>query len=433
MKTLKKFLSVVLSVMMVAAFVPMISASALTGRFFVLEGEQYHYSGAPLVFDENTPDTINEEQKWAWDQETLTLTLNGVNLTHGNLSGCIEFKNPADPATVYTINFKGTNTLSRNIIGNYNTNFIFKGEEDAVLNINDPDMMCIYGSEITFESGTVNLKSLVWGDKKITLNGGTLNIDTRDDSSAKIRGLVTLSDGLIEINGGAYNFYSIITSSNEPAAIYVNNEDRENCTDYGIKINGGDIYLENCIGIAALYKSVYVDNYGKGSIEFKDVPIAFLVNCGANAGEFYIKSVDMTANNVDTPSDIIDKLSKVHNNVTKKIGDADYTRVDAALESIPNELTGVSLGNIMALIEAKNAVNYNLDCFEQAKVDEMAEKLEKVVAKILDEVPEEPSDPVDPPAEDPGDEEVSWFVKLIRAIAGIFKTVFNFLFGWIGK
>ena len=90
----------------------------------------------------------------------------------------------------------------------------------------------------------------------------------------------------------------------------------------------------------------------------------------------------------------------------------------------------------MALIEAKNAVNYNCDCFEQAKVDEMAEKLESIVQKILDEVPEEPeepSDPADPPAEDPGDEEVSWFAKLIRAIAGFFKTVFNFIFGWIGK
>lgn len=414
MNTYKKILAVILSVILITAFVPSFAFAA---------NEE-----ATLLFNESTASTVNEEDGWEWIQESLTLKFNNASVSEH-----IEFEEPIDPQAYYTVEFYGTSTLDFAVKGNYDTNITFKGAEDAVLNVGGSSYGSIYGGNIVFESGTINLISFVWGVDSIVINGGTLNIDHSDSKESAARGLLTHSDGTVIINGGKYNFYGNFNGSNEPAAIMVQNESMENSGVQGIKILGGDIYIKDaCVGIGTFYRSILVDNGSTGSITFDNVYFPFFDNCGAQTAEILIESANFISEAHDT-DDFRSGIYRISQNVTVRIGDADYTRVEAALASIPNELTGVSLGNIMALIEAKNAINYNLDCFEQEKVDEMADKLESVVQKILDEVPEEPSDPVDPPSDEPGDEEVSWFVKLIRAIGNIFKTVFSFLFGWIGK
>lgn len=426
MNTCKKIISVLLSIVLIAAFVPSFAFAA---------GQPD--KGATYYFSEDTESTSNAEEGWEWNKDTLTLILNNASIMKKGEENCsVEFKEPVDPEAYYTVEFSGTSTLQFSIKGVYDTNIRFKGAEDGVLNIIGTGLYSIYSGSILFESGTVNAKSTVWGTNSIVINGGTLNIDYSKSSDAAARGLLTHTDGKITINGGKFNFYGNFTGNNEPAAIMAQNESREGSALQAIEITGGDIVIKDCaVGIGVFFRSILVDNAKTGSITFDNVFYPFFDNCGADAGEIYIKSANFISDTL-TVKDFRENIYRTSANVTVKIGKADYSEVEAALESIPNELTGVSLGNIMALIEAKNAVNYNCDCFEQAKVDEMAEKLESIVQKILDEVPEEPeepSDPADPPAEDPGDEEVSWFVKLIRAIAGFFKTVFNFIFGWIGK
>lgn len=425
MRNLRKILAVILSVMMVMAFVPAFSANA----------ESEGYRGSYLVFSESTPSTVNEEQKWEWVQETLTLKLNGVDLKpDGEQNVCIDFEEPIDPNAVYTVEFYGENKVLKSIEGNYDTNITFKGAEDAVLTVVDEGLSAIYGANIIVESGTINLDTMIWAHRSFVLNGGTVNIDTSWDSADAPRGIMTFSDGEIVFNGGKYNFYGNFNGKNQPVAILVQNESMEDCAVQAIKINGGDIYIKDAyIGIGSLFRSVLIDNAGKGTITFEDVGVGIFLNSGKYASELYIKSADIVSNTV--PADKISTdIYTTTVNVTVRIGEADYSRVEAALNSIPNELTGVSLGNTMALIEAKNSVVYGLSCFEQEKVDAMADKLEKIVQKILDEVPEEPEepeDPADPPSDEP--EEPNWFIRLIRAIVNAFKTVFSFLFGWIFK
>ena len=179
MNTCKKIISVLLSIVLIAAFVPSFAFAA---------GQPD--KGATYYFSEDTESTSNAEEGWEWNKDTLTLILNNASIMKKGEENCsVEFKEPVDPEAYYTVEFSGTSTLQFSIKGVYDTNIRFKGAEDGVLNIIGTGLYSIYSGSILFESGTVNAKSTVWGTNSIVINGGTLNIDYSKSSDAAARGL----------------------------------------------------------------------------------------------------------------------------------------------------------------------------------------------------------------------------------------------------
>lgn len=434
----KKILAVMLSALMLVSVITVFASAtetAVTPRL----GE--------LLINESTDSVVNEAEGWEWNKETLTLTLNGVDFRKGSESGgyCIEFEELIDPDANYTVVFNGENTLNSwnsGIHGNWDTNITFRGAEDGVLNIVGYCLNnAIYGGHLVFESGTINLEGQIWGDDSVVVNGGTINIDTTNTPSdnGNDNGIITIT-GEIEINGGTYNFTTNPNGGN--MALLAQNEDMTDSDLEYIRINGGDLTIENAYyGIGSLYRSVLINNGKNGSITFKNCRYYFY----ANHGDINIKSAKFIHDEGLTQEQIDAKLALLYNEANVNIADADYSRIDAALDAIPDDFRGASLKNILELIDARNSVVYGLNCFEQDKVDGYAEALEAVVAKILAEVPEEeppvednpPAEdnpPVEdnPPADDEPVEEDNWFVRILKAIVNFFKTIFDFLFGWIG-
>lgn len=82
---------------------------------------------------------------------------------------------------------------------------------------------------------------------------------------------------------------------------------------------------------------------------------------------------------------------------------ADYSKVDAAIKSIPSDLSIYTDESVKAVTDAKNAVKGDLDITKQSEVDAMAKAITDAVAK-LEKKPEDPK-PVDPKPEDPKPED----------------------------
>ena len=82
---------------------------------------------------------------------------------------------------------------------------------------------------------------------------------------------------------------------------------------------------------------------------------------------------------------------------------ADYSKVDAAIKSIPSDLSIYTEESVKAVTDAKNAVKGDLDITKQSEVDAMAKAITDAVAK-LEKKPADPK-PVDPKPEDPKPDE----------------------------
>ena len=84
------------------------------------------------------------------------------------------------------------------------------------------------------------------------------------------------------------------------------------------------------------------------------------------------------------------------------IKSADYSKVDEAISSIPNDLTIYTEETVKLLNNAKAAVVYSLDITKQEEVDAMAKAIQEAVAGLVlkedkkpgqDEVKPNPSNP----------------------------------------
>ena len=105
-----------------------------------------------------------------------------------------------------------------------------------------------------------------------------------------------------------------------------------------------------------------------------------------------------------TEQDVVDEYAIAIENAIKDltIKSADYTKVDEAISSIPNDLTIYTEETVKLLNNAKAAVVYSLDITKQEEVDAMAKAIQEAVAGLVlkedkkpgqDEVKPNPSNP----------------------------------------
>lgn len=88
--------------------------------------------------------------------------------------------------------------------------------------------------------------------------------------------------------------------------------------------------------------------------------------------------------------ELMDLFSLKHSDYL--IRPADYTKVEEALAKIPADLSIYTEESVNALMAAKEAVVYNLDINQQAKVDEMAKAINDAIANLKLKEVNNPSD-----------------------------------------
>ena len=149
-----------------------------------------------------TEDKLTEEG-WAWDNNTKTLTLDGITIEitdqDGEANDCIKFNRNEN----ITIIFKGENNLIADkgyslygVFAAGDGTLTLKGEEDAVLNLSYKTLKNTYrgnnGTTIGYphnlviESGTINCKGTVMVDDTFTMNGGDFNLESFDTDDSGI-------------------------------------------------------------------------------------------------------------------------------------------------------------------------------------------------------------------------------------------------------
>lgn len=86
-----------------------------------------------------------------------------------------------------------------------------------------------------------------------------------------------------------------------------------------------------------------------------------------------------------TEQDIVDGYAVSIENAIKELAikSADYTKVDEAISSIPNDLTIYTEETVKLLNNAKTAVIYGLDITKQNEVDAMAKAIQDAVAALV--------------------------------------------------
>lgn len=86
-----------------------------------------------------------------------------------------------------------------------------------------------------------------------------------------------------------------------------------------------------------------------------------------------------------TEQDVVDEYAIAIENAIKDltIKSADYTKVDEAISSIPNDLTIYTEETVKLLNDAKAAVVYGLDITKQEEVDAMAKAIQEAVTGLV--------------------------------------------------
>ncbi len=85
----------------------------------------------------------------------------------------------------------------------------------------------------------------------------------------------------------------------------------------------------------------------------------------------------------DDVQDDVDALAeKINTELANKLGAADYSKVDAALEKIPADLSGYTDATVATLNDAVNAVVRDLKADKQASVDKMAADIEAAISGL---------------------------------------------------
>ena len=87
-----------------------------------------------------------------------------------------------------------------------------------------------------------------------------------------------------------------------------------------------------------------------------------------------------TAESADLIREAITNINNASNGLTLR--DADYSRVEAAIGSIPANTDGYTAASLEKLTKAVEAVVYDLDITHQAEVDAMAQAIEEAVAAL---------------------------------------------------
>jgi hypothetical protein len=129
-----------------------------------------------------------------------------------------------------------------------------------------------------------------------------------------------------------------------------------------------------------------------------------------------VLSVDVSGK-LSYEQNIVDEQTKAILNAISELElkSADYSQLDKALETIPDDLSIYTPESVEALESIIDGIDYSLDITQQDKVDEYAEQIKQAVKNL---------------------EEECWLVRLFRIIVPFFKNIILSLencvlgFGW---
>ena len=356
-----------------------------------------------------TEDKLTEEG-WAWDNNTKTLTLDGITIEitdqDGEANDCIKFNRNEN----ITIIFKGENNLIADkgyslygVFAAGDGTLTLKGEEDAVLNLSYKTLKSTYRgnngttigypNNLVIESGTINCKGTVMVDDTFTMKGGTFNLESWDTSSDD-SGIYAIQQ--VNITGG--NLKVALNGT----AIMVPGTLKETDKADGVIISGGNVVLDSKEGqgiYAGRSDATPEGNYTKNVI----------INGGnitiSSEYGIYVRKGHIIINNVESAD-----VSNVREDVLKVYGmegnyitcpEADYSKVDEAIKKA-NTLNKADYKDFSAVDEAISLVERDKNLLYQSEVDAMAFNINNAIANLVlkkEPKPQEP-DKADIPNED---------------------------------
>ena len=329
---------------------------------------------------QTTEDNLDDEG-WSWNSDTKTLILKDANFEVNGNDPCIILQEGD-----VTVIFEGENTLKAEkgttIYADHNSNLTLKSENNGILNLevttpdgtggNNLGNTIQYTKDLIIESGTINSTGGIFVDGTVTINGGNLNIDTKDktyrigDYIYKVGGIHSLSQ--VIINGGNVNINSNTSSIQVTGAPNYRNEN-------GVIINGGNLTLTT--------NSENTPTIHTGALSQKNIEI----NGGdiTLAGDYGMYSANgtITVNHFDNLN-----TENVQNNVFKVSEDnpnnkivyapADYSKVDEAIAKA-NSLNKSDYKDFSNVEAAINSVIRDKNILEQSEVDAMADAINKAI------------------------------------------------------
>ena len=339
-------------------------------------------SAANIETETETLDLTNMEKSqdnletkgWKWDNESKTLTLRNANFDvkddDNKSNPCIKL-NKSDNITVI---FEGINTLKsqkKAVIyaadGGNNGSITFKGEDDAILNLEITEISGIggdnlgntihYVKNLNILSGTINSNGGFWIDGSLNINGENMP----SLSSGLPGGVYVLSQ--VKIDGGNVN---IKASS---AAIHVPGNKTDIIED-GVIINGGNVVLSSQ---AANTPAISAGQTTRKNIVINGGNITVAGDYGVYTANGVIK-----VNGFESFND--DGVKKESFKVAKETGneiiyaDADYSKVDKAIEEA-NKLNKAEYKDFSNVEKAVNSVIRGKNILEQEDVDAMAKAI----------------------------------------------------------
>lgn len=372
-------------------------------------------------------DTANEAEGWSWNAETLTLTLDSVNFETGEEDAVELVKN----ATT-NINMVGESNISTT--GNglafsrgwYEGAVCFKG--DGVINVTyDGKAGSMDVGSFTLESGTLNIKGgAVFVLNSVTINGGTLNVDTVGCISSNgggFDGFQILGDG-VDINGGTVN----IKAERAPFFIVGNSTYDMIAADKGLVIKGGDVTLygklcASWIGYIQTREAV-IETTGTVTIKGGESGIGLYCANGI---------FDIRKGIINNPDNLAADMLFRDPDGTAQIAPADYSAVDAAIAKIPEKLSDYTDESVAAIQAAVDAVDRELSVLDQVKVNGYAEAIEAAVEAIEEETFFGKLEKFFGNLFGGESDGECWLIRIFKAIINFFVNIFNTVFGWIAK
>ncbi len=407
---MKKMLAIIMSVCILFSLASLSASAAGTAT----RTQTLNLNDAEFAQDQ-----ANEAEGWSWDADTLTLTLDGANFDTGT-ADCIVIV--ADKTI--TVNMQGESTLSSEGNGKafsrgYKSGkVVFEGE--GTLNVNYSG---VYASmdigSFEMKSGTVNINGgAVYLLNALTISGGNLNLDTVGSMASTGQG----QDGFYILGAGCDITGGNVDIRAERIGIFVQGDhDYDSVrSDRGLVITGGDVTLYGgmcATWIGYMYaRETVIDTTGTVTIEGSESGLGLYTAKG---------SIEVKKGTINNPDNLeVDKLFRIPDSKVR-LHAADYSAVDAALATVPADLSVYTEESAAAVQAAVDAVEKELTVLDQAKVDEYAKAIEDAVAALEENTPDSKIKEFFENLFNSDCAVLNWLKRVVEIIVAFFTGLFN--------
>ena len=221
----------------------------------------------------------------------------------------------------------------------------------------------IGGNSITIQSGDIYANTdfcIIKSD--FTMTGGSLTIDIANATDGNgiytDEGNISISGGTVDIQAGQVGMYIPGISGDG---------------EQTISITGGDVAVKS--GLAGLYaKNIRIQSTGSVDIQGETAALY----CSQDGGSLEIlkaKSLTLSGKYAYLPEDSTETKTVV-------VGEADYSAVDAAIASIPEDLSSYTDASVTTLNTALESVIRGKSVLEQDIVEGYAQAISEAVAAL---------------------------------------------------